>query len=138
LKLRFVLQPLPHPARRNCWEAIRNQPDGMEVWIREPMRTPAQNAYMWAVLDEIASCKKWPVNGRIEHQSKEFWKRLLLANFHKERPLITQDLDGDMVIIASDSSRDVGKKEWEDWMEFLEMVLARFRAEVQEHMEATA
>lgn len=124
----FVLQPSPHPSRRNCWEAIKAQPDGMEVWIKEPMRTLEQNALMWALLQEIADLKTWPVNGRIEKQSKEFWKTLLLADFRQEMPLITQGIDGGMAVVSL-SSRDIGKREWTDWVEFLYSVRSRFEAE---------
>lgn len=127
----FVLQPAPHPSRRNCWEAIKGLPDGMEVWIKEPMRTPAQNAEMWAVLQQIADLKAWPVNGKIQKQTKEFWKSLLLGAFRREVPMITQDLDGCMVVMSL-SSRDVGRREWSDWREFLYSTLARFEAETQE------
>ena len=127
----FVLQPAPHPSRRNCWEAIKGLPDGMEVHIKEPMRTLEQNALMWAIIQEIADLKKWPVNGRVETQPKEFWKVMLISWFRKELPLITQDLDGRMAVVSL-SSKDIGKKEWNEWVEFLNFVKARFEAEAQE------
>lgn len=126
----FVLQPLPHPSRRRCWEAIKSQPDGMEVWIKKPMRTPAQNAEMWVVLQAIADIKSWPVNGKVEKQTKEFWKSLLVGVFRREVPMITQDLDGCMVVMSL-SSRDISKREWPEWREFLYATLAKFEAEAE-------
>ena len=128
MKQTFILQPAPHPARQNAIRAVQEAQEGMCVTIQEATRTLEQNSGMWPILDEISRLKAWPVNGALQHLEPEEWKDILTANFRKQAPRIAQGLDGGMVLLGY-RTRDFGKKEFSEWLDFLNSVLAQFRAE---------
>jgi len=55
--------------RRNCISAILNAPDNWVVTIKEPKRSTAQNARLWASLSDIANARP---EGR--QWTPEVWK----------------------------------------------------------------
>lgn len=86
----FYLQPLPHPSRRNCWEAIKNAPDGMVVTIKEETRTQEQNRLLWPLLSLWAKHCELAVNGVMIHVTKEAWKVAHLADFRHQHGQVGQ------------------------------------------------
>lgn len=133
----FILAPSPHPARRNCLEAIRTAPEGWAVTIQEPTRNLEQNAAMWALLQCWAVQKEWPVNGQLVKLTKEEWKDILTASFDREEVRIAQGLDGGMVLLGHRTSQ-FGKRKFSAWLEFLHAASAQHGVTVERWMwEAT-
>jgi hypothetical protein len=67
----FVL--INEAVRRNCISAILNAPDNWVVMIKEPKRSTAQNARLWASLSDIANARP---EGR--QWTPETWKSAFL------------------------------------------------------------
>jgi len=111
-KLTFILQPTPHPARRNCWEAIKALPDGYVVTIQEPKRTVQQNAMMWAMLGEVSKQVIW--HGQT--LSSEEWKHVFTAALKRQK--VVPGLDGGFVVLGQSTSR-MSKKEISDLVELM-------------------
>lgn len=119
----FYLQPLPHPSRRNCWEAIKTAPDGTVVQLLEETRSIEQNRLLWPLLALWAKTQTLVINGRETKAPAETWKTILLAGFRKEtgrRPDYAIGLDGELVPLGYRTST-MGKREF---AEFLTFVLA--------------
>jgi hypothetical protein len=117
-KQTFILTAPPHPARRNLARALEGSPDGYAVTISEPSRTLEQNSAMWPILACWAKQKEWPVNGVMTKLTPEEWKIILTSAYKREALRIAQGLDGGMVLLGA-RTRDFGKKEFSDWLEFL-------------------
>lgn len=119
-KATFILQPAPHPSRGLALQALQHAPDGMAVTIQPPNRTLEQNAVQWPILHDIARDFKWLVNGKYKHMSPEEWKNLLTAAFRKENALVAQSWDGEGICLIGHKTREFGKKEFSEWLEFLQ------------------
>lgn len=89
----FILQPAPHPSRRNCWEAVKSSPDGMEVIIRKPKRSSAKNALMWAILRQLE-----PIDWYGEKLTSEEWKIVITASLKRQRAV--RGIDGGFVVLG--------------------------------------
>ena len=133
-KRTFILAPAPHPARRNCMEAIRTAPDGMAVIIQEPTRSIEQNSAQWPILQCWAVQKEWPVNGQLVKLTKEEWKDILTAAFDREEVRIAQGLDGGMVLLGHRTSL-FGKRKFSAWLEFLHAASAQHGVEIEPGVE---
>ncbi len=80
MKRVFILQPAPHPARRNAVQAVQEAPDGYGVTIAEPTRNADQNAKFHAICADIArSGLEWAGKRRSAAQ----WKVLLVSGHAK-------------------------------------------------------
>jgi len=106
----FHLQPLPHPSRRNCWEAIRSAPDGYIVQIKPPTRSLEQNAKLWAMLAEVSAQVEW-YGYRL---TPEEWKDVFSAALHRSK--VVPGLDGGFVVCGQSTSR-MSIKEMNDMIE---------------------
>jgi len=85
LPLTYVLQPLEdNPSRRNCWEAIKQLPDGVVVELKEETRTIEQNRLMWPILTLWAKNQSACVNGQMIPITADGWKSIHLADFQQE------------------------------------------------------
>lgn len=115
--------------RSRVCETVQNAPEGYAVTIQEPNRTLEQNSAQWPILQEIADLKPWPVNGQMRHLQPEEWKDILTAAFKKETAQVAQGWDGGIVLLGH-RTREFGKREFSDWIEFLHSVLAQVKAEV--------
>ena len=115
---------LVNPAvRQRAKEAISAAPDGWQVTLREPARNLDQNAAMWPILDAFSKQLQWPVNGSMCHLTPEDWKDLLSCAFRQESARVAMGLNGGMVLLGLRTSR-MGKREFSDFLEFLNMVAA--------------
>ena len=131
----YILQALPHPARRNCWEAIKALPDGMVVEIKEPSRTLEANAAMWPILKAWSDQKEWPVNGQMVKLTPEEWKDILTASFDRNEVRIAQGLDGGMVLLGH-RTRHFGARKFSQWLDFLMAASAQHGVNIdREHSE---
>jgi hypothetical protein len=109
----FVLQPRPHPARRNAAEFILNAaPDGFAVTVAEPTRTLEQNARMWALLTDISEQVEW-YGKRL---TPEDWKHLFSAVLKDQRTV--PGINGGFVVMGVSTSR-MSKRELGDLMELI-------------------
>lgn len=117
----FILQPLPHPSRRNCWEAIKGLPDGTIVEFHEETRSLEQNKLLWPLLTLWAKHQKAIVNGQQLEISKEAWKVILLHSFRKRHgrdQRFALGLDGDLVPLGYET-HTMGKREFADFLTFI-------------------
>jgi len=104
VKRTFILQPDPHPARRNAIEAIRSAPVGYEVILKEPTRNADQNAKFHAICSDIArSGLEWAGKKR----SADQWKVLLVsghATATKEGSEMVPGLEGEFVNVRESTA----------------------------------
>ena len=104
MKRTFILQPDPHPARRNAIEAIRSAPVGYEVILKEPTRNADQNAKFHAICSDIArSGLEWAGKKR----SADQWKVLLVsghATATKEGSEMVPGLEGEFVNVRESTA----------------------------------
>jgi sulfite reductase beta subunit-like hemoprotein len=111
----FVLQPRPHPARRNAAEFILNAaPDGFAVTVAEPTRTLEQNARMWALLTDISEQVEW-YGKRL---TPEDWKHVFTASLRKLT--VVPNLDGTGFVALGLSTSRMSKRELGDLMTLIE------------------
>jgi hypothetical protein len=82
-------------------------------------RTIEQNAVQWPILHEIAKEYEWPVNGAMRKMDEEGWKDLLTSAFRKEQAQVAQAWDGQGICLVGHKTREFGKREFSDWIEFL-------------------
>jgi sulfite reductase beta subunit-like hemoprotein len=114
MKRVFVLQPRPHPARRNAAEFILNAaPDGFAVTVAEPTRTLEQNARMWALLTDISEQVEW-YGKRL---TPEDWKHVFTASLRKLT--VVPNLDGTGFVALGLSTSRMSKRELGDLMELI-------------------
>lgn len=119
MTLMFITTPAPHPARSLACRAIQEAPDGYVVTIKPPTRSLEQNAAQWPILNEIARDFKWLVNGKMRTMDPEEWKNLLTGAFRKEVAQVAQGWDGQSFCLIGARTREFGKKEFSEWLEFL-------------------
>ena len=122
-------------ARRNAQEAVRNAPHGYAVVIKPPTRTIEQNAAQWPILQAFADQLLWPVNGEMVRMSKEEWKDVLTCAFRQEVPRLAMGMNGGVVMLGA-RTRNFGKKEFSEWLEFLHAVAAERGVTVYEDQAA--
>jgi len=108
----YILQPLPHPARRNCWEAIKGAPDGYVVQIKAPTRSLEQNAKMWAMLHEISVQVDWYGQKLTDHE----WKDVFSAALKAQK--VVSGLEGGFVVCGQSTSR-MSKREMVDMVDLM-------------------
>ena len=124
MKRIFILQPSPHPARRNAAAFCMEAPDGWVVTAQEPGRSADQNAAMWPILDAFAKQLQWSVNGRMEWMTSEEWKDVLSAAFRQETVRLAMAFDGPGVVMLGQRTSKFGKRAFSDWLEFLHAAAA--------------
>lgn len=112
-KRTFILQPAPHPARRNAMEAIRTAPDGFVVTLAEPTRSGEQNARLWASLADVAGQVIW--HGR--RLSSEDWKHMFTASL--KRLDVVPNLDNTGFVALGMSTSKMTKREFSDLLELI-------------------
>lgn len=104
-------------------ECIDKAPDGYVAIIQEETRTLEHNAAQWPILQSFSEQLMWPVNGQMVRMSAEEWKDILTAAFRKEKLRLAQGLDGGVVMLGLRTSK-FGKKEFREWLEFLNYMAA--------------
>jgi hypothetical protein len=81
MKRVFVLQPLSHPARRNCAEFVLNEAeDGCTVTVKSPGKTRPQEEKYHAQIGDIA--RQWAYLG--VQWSEDDMKRILVNGFKED------------------------------------------------------
>ena len=114
----FILQPLPHPARRNCWEAIKGAPDGYAVQIKVPTRTDRQNDLIQPLIREWSK-KVDPilVNGEPTRLGADDWRHILVSKYRNETPRLAL-FEGSLILLGA-SSKELSSKECSEFIEYL-------------------
>lgn len=102
---------------------LQRAPHGYCVTFSEPNRSLEQNAAQWPILEAFSEQLQWPVNGKMTTLSKEEWKDILTAAFTKETARLAMGLDGGVIMLGQ-RTREFGKKQFSDWLEFLHSVAA--------------
>lgn len=105
-------------ARRRAIQAIQEAPEGMIVTVSEPTRSLDQNSAQWPVLQAISEQLQWPVNGKLEWLTPDEFKDVLTAGFRTHAIRLAQGVDGGVVMLGVRTSK-MGKKEFSDWLEYL-------------------
>lgn len=62
-------------------------------------RTTEQNSLMWALLNDIASQVKWPVDGKEQLISPDDWKHIMTAGLRKNQR-VAAGIEGGFVILG--------------------------------------
>lgn len=122
-------------ARRGAMEAVARAPAGFVVEVREPSRNLDQNALLWVLLTEFSRQLEWPVNGKMVRLSPEDWKTILSASFRRETQRMTQGVDGGLVMLGARTSQ-MGKREFAEFIEFIQSVAAERGVELQQQEAA--
>jgi hypothetical protein len=115
----FVIQPDPHPARRNALEAVRTAPQGYAVTVAEPSRSLEQNARLWAMLGDVSRQVEW-YGKRL---TPEDWKHVFSSSLR--RLDVVPNLDGTGFVALGMSTSRMTRRELSDLME----LIAAFGAE---------
>ena len=103
---------------------IRALPAGYVVKTAPATRSLEQNAAQWPILDAFSKQLLWPVNGQMCQLTPEEYKDILTAAFRQETtPRLASGLNGGVVMLGSRTSK-MGKKEFSEWLEFLNAVAA--------------
>jgi hypothetical protein len=110
-------------ARRRAAQDIASAPEGYIAVVQEPNRSLDQNAAQWPILQAFADQLQWPINGKLEWLTDEEWKDILTAAFMREQARVAPGLDGGMVLLGQRTSK-FGKKQFSDWLEFLNATAA--------------
>ena len=125
---KFVLAH--HEARRRAMAAVADAPDGHVVTVAEPTRTLEQNAAQWPILEAFANQLLWPVNGHMVKITADEFKDILTAAFRGEKVRLAMGLDGGVVMLGM-RTRDMGKKEFSEWLDFLNATAAQRGVELE-------
>lgn len=118
-------------ARQRAIECVSKAPVGYVVTVKEPTRSLEQNAMLWALLQAFADQLLWPVNGAMVRMEPEEWKDVLSAAFKREQARLAMGLDGGVVMLGLRTSK-MGKREFGEFVEFLQSVAADRGVELQE------
>jgi len=110
-------------ARRLAADCVWQVPDGWVVKISEPTRSLDQNAAQWPILEAFAEQLDWQINGRACKLTADEWKDILTSAFRQDVARIAPGLDGGMVLLGARTSQ-FGKREFSDWLEFLQATAA--------------
>lgn len=117
-------------ARRRAAQCVAEAPAGFIVTVQEPSRNLEQNALMWVYLSAFADQLQWPVNGRMVSMTAEEWKDVLTAAFKRETARLAMGLDGGVVMLGQRTSK-FGKREFGEFIEFLQAVAAERGVELE-------
>lgn len=98
--------------RAHAW--VAKAPIGYRIEFKEPRRSTDQNAYLWALLTDVAAQK----THMGQKYSTEIWKCLFMAAMGQEIKFIPA-LDGVGVLPLGLSSSDLSKKEMADLITFI-------------------
>ena len=117
----FVIQPDPHPARRNAIAAIQQARVGQYVTISDENRSLSQNKMLWPLLSLWEKSQTACVNGERIQITKEAWKCILLASYRKRFGMPQQlalGLDGELVPLGYET-HTMPKGEFRDFLTFV-------------------
>ena len=101
--------------------------------MSEETRSNADNRQQWPILQAFAAQKQWPVNGVYMLVDAESWKDILTSAFREEtQPRIAAafslnvpgNIDHRGVVMLGKKTREFKKKEWPEWMAFLNAAAA--------------
>lgn len=115
----FILQPAPHPSRRNAAQYIlHDAPDGYVVKVSELKRSLDQNALLHAALSDVAAQCEWV--GR--KWDVESWKRLMTAAWCRTRRQgahLVPAIDGQGFDVLYQRTSTLAKSECSELCEFI-------------------
>ena len=109
--------------RQRAIDAVKDAPADYVVEIKERTRSLDQNAAQWPILEAFSRQLLWPVNGQMVQMSPEEWKDVLTAAFKNETSRLAMGLNGGVVMLGM-RTREMTKKQFSEWLEFLHHVAA--------------
>lgn len=133
----FILDAHPQARRRCAAFIVEGAPPGYTVTIAPPKRNSEQNALLWVLLTAFSEQLVWPVNGQMVKLEPEEWKDILSAAFKKETQRVAMGIGGGMVMLGMRTSQ-MGKREFAEFIEFVQSVAADRGVELEQSLAATA
>lgn len=109
-------------ARRRAVQAVQEAQDGYIVTVQEATRTLDQNAAQWPYLEGFSQQKELCINGVMVKGTRDDWKDVLTGCYAGETRMAV--FDGRVVMLPQ-RTRNMGKKVFSDWMEFLVAMAAQ-------------
>ena len=104
--------------RSKAVDMVRSAPDGyLFMPPREPTRSTAQNARLWAMLGDISKQVIWTVNGHPEKLAPEDWKAIITASLAQESRM-APGVRGGFVMLGT-STRSMTIRQMTEMIEFL-------------------
>lgn len=113
MKRVFILQPHPHPSRRNALSAIAEAPDGTAVTFSEPTRSLEQNAALWPALEDVSQQVEW--YGR--KLTPLDWKHVFTASLRKLD--VVPNIDGTGFVALGMSTSRMSKREFSELLDLV-------------------
>jgi NinB protein len=117
--------------KRFARQCLDHAPFGYVCTIEEMNRTLEQNAAQWPILDAFSEQRQWSVNGSLVYMTNEEWKDILTAAFKDETIRLAAGLKGGVVMLGKRTSK-FKKKEFGDWLEFLNATAIELDVKVPE------
>lgn len=111
--MKIVYQLNHANARRNALEAVQRAPEGWVVSIRQPTRSSAANALLWALLSEVSEQVEW--YGR--HLTPASWKDIFTASLRQQD--VVPNLTGTGFVVLGLSTSKMTKGEFGDLLDLI-------------------
>ena len=124
--MKIVYQLTHANARRNALEAVQRAPEGWVVSIRQPTRSSAANALLWALLTEVSEQVEW--YGR--RLTPEDWKCIFSAALREQD--IVPNLNGTGFVVLGLSTSKMTKGEFGDLLDLIGAFCVERGVELQE------
>lgn len=113
MKKRFIL--INDAVRKHCANFVMTEaPEGYHVVISEPTRNLAQNALMWALLDDISKQVVW--HGR--KLDAESWKHIFSSSLQKQD--VVPNLDNTGFVVLGQSTSNMTKSQFSELCELIQ------------------
>lgn len=100
-------------------------------------RTIDQNKAQWPILSAIAAQRPWPIDGELMLIDAESWKDILTAAYTKERIKLAKSFElgkpgnkGDGVVMIGKRTSKFSRKQFPEWLEFLNCAAAELGVKV--------
>lgn len=111
-KHRLPLDTPEEKARAKAW--IDKAPKGWRVEFKPPVRSSVASAYMWALLDDVAEQKDWPL-GSGRRWPSEGWKDLFSAAVRGQE--MVPNLDNTGFVAFGSRTSEFSPEEMSDMIE---------------------
>lgn len=91
-------------------------PPGYTLLFKPPVRTNVASAYMWALLDDVAAQKDWPL-GSGKRWPSDAWKDLFSAALRGQE--MVPNLEGNGFVAFGSRTSEFGPEEMSDMIELI-------------------
>lgn len=102
-------------AKARKW--IDAAPRGYTIWFKPPTRSNVASARMWALLDDVAAQKDWPL-GSGKRWPSDAWKDLFSASLRGQE--MVPNLDGNGFVAFGSRTSEFSPEEMSDMITLIE------------------